>query len=534
MRCFESVSKATATRRLGSVMSSNAVSYLVDRHVGEGRTGRVAIRYAGGQLTYGELAAAVNQAAHHLLQLGVRPEQRVALLLRDGPEFVYFFMAALKIGAVAVPLNTFCNADQLAYYLNDTRAPLLVTERAFADKIPAAGGSVAPLLAHVILAEDGEWRDNAGVVDAFPVAGDDSAFWLYTSGSTGPQKGVVHRHESMRICAENYARDVLEIGEHDVCYSTSKLFFAYGLGNSITFPFAVGASCVLNGGRSDADTIVALIKQCKPTLFFSVPTLYEQLLNSSDVNRELFAGVRMCVSAGEYLPEVIFDAWRERTGKIAYDGIGSTEAMHIFCSNRPGAYRKGASGRPVEGYELKIVDDHGNPVAPTEIGRLLIRGKTIAKGYWNKYDASQSTFQGEWLATGDIYQQTDDGYFKYIGRQGDAFKSSGLWVSPAEIEQALLSHPDVREAGVVAMKNSTGRFVARAFVALKEGAGGRDDSDMKKEIHAHLKGRLSRYKLPESVEILSVLPKTATGKIARAELRQMQCGEPESTVNTTP
>lgn len=503
-----------------SVARQNAASYFVDRHAQEGDAHRAAILHDLGQITYGELARSVSQVGNRLLEIGVLPEQRVLLHLHDGPEWVYFFMGAIKAGAVAVPVNSYCTTEQLAFYLNDSRARIVVTHRRYADKISAI--KTAPLLEQVLYVEDMAWKVYPTKLAPFPAAPDDSAFWLYTSGSTGVPKAVIHRHAGMIACAEGFARDVLDIKSRDRCYSASKSFFAYGLGNSIIFPFSVGATSVLSSQRSDIGTVIGRLRDFKPTLFFAVPALYSQLLASPLVNRELFSSVRMCVSAGEYLPETLFESWRSRTGQMLYDGIGSTEAMHIFCSNRPRALKAGTSGVPVSGYELKIVDVQGVELGVNEVGRLLVRGKTTAKGYWNRHEANQRSFLGEWLATGDIYQRTEDGYYRYLGREDDVFKSSGMWVSPGEVEQVLLTCPHVREAAVVGVRNAAGTSSPKAFVVLEEPAQGLDAEEMRHEILRHLRTRLSRYKIPEHIEFVPELPKTATGKVSRAELRRSQ------------
>jgi len=501
----------------------NAVSFLLDRHAQGDRAERTAVLHQSARVSYGQLARTVNQVGNYLLDLGLQPEQRVMLHLPDGPEWVYFFMAAIKIGAVAVPVSTFCDAEQLAFYLNDSRARLLVTRRQYAAKSPSY--ETAPLLEHIVYVDDAPWKAYSTARSAFAVTPDDSAFWVYTSGSTGRQKAVVHRHGGMLACAQSYCRDVLDIRDSDRCYSASKSFFAYGLGNSITFPFSVGAASILCSSASDAETVVRTIRQFKPTLFFGVPAVYQQLLKAPHVERELFAGVRMCLSAGEYLSETLFESWRARTGHVLYDGIGTTEAMHIFCSNRPSSYRAGTSGVPVQGYDLKIVDSNGTELGPSNAGRLLVRGKTLAAGYWNRCEQNRSAFLGEWLATGDIYQKTEDGFFKYIGRQDDVFKSSGLWVSPGEIEQALLTCPHVAEAAVVAVKHEGGSILAKAFVVLAEAARRESPHDIRQEIYTHLDGRLSKYKIPSDIQFVISLPRTATGKVSRAELRRREAVE---------
>jgi benzoate-CoA ligase family protein len=508
-------------RLSATASSNNAASFFVDRHVHNGNGEQVAIYSCKQNITYASLAKSVNKIGNYLLKSGTRPEQRVALMLPDSPEFIYCFMAVLKIGAVAVPLNTFCNTQLLKYYLNDSRAETLIAHSDYSSLVLSIQDVDLPYLRRTISYEDLENNTEPDALNPYPLTGDDNAFWLYTSGSEGLQKGVMHRHASMRICAKNYGRGVLRINDNDRVFSTSKMFFAYGLGNSIIFPFSVGASSILIKEKCDPATVRDVIKRFKPTLFFSVPMLYKRLLNDNSIQRELFESVRMCISAGEYLPESIFEAWEKEMGQVIYDGIGSTEAMHIFCSNRIDAYRAGTSGMPVQGYELKVVDDEGNPVALDRIGRLMVRGKTLAKGYWNRYDLSQKAFHGEWLVTGDLYRQSIDGYYKYIGRQGDMFKSSGLWVSPIEIEQVILSHEDVAEAAVVASRNLVGFFVAKAYVVARRLAPDQDINDFKRCLYSYLEKKLSRYKIPESIDVVPCLPTTATGKIARAELRKM-------------
>lgn len=502
---------------------ANVVSFFVDRHAQGSRAAHAAILHESGEITYAELAGTINQACNYLLELGVQPEQRVMLHLPDGPEWVFFFMAAIKIGAVAVPVSTFASSAQLAFYLQDSRAKVLVTCRQFAGKSP--GCETTPQLDHVVYVDEEPWKRFSRDFPAFQVERDDTAFWLYTSGSTGRQKAVVHRHGAMLACAQSYCRDVLDIRPSDRCYSASKCFFAYGLGNSITFPFSVGATSILCSRPSDAETVVRTIRELKPTLFFGVPTIYQGLLKSTEVSRELFAGVRMCISAGEYLSETLFESWRDRTGQVLFDGIGTTEAMHIFCSNRPGNYKAGTSGLPVQGYELKVVDANGAELGPASVGRLLVRGSTLAAGYWHRHEQTQSSFMGEWLVTGDVYQRTEDGFYRYIGRQDDVFKSSGLWVSPGEIEQTLLTCPHVAEAAVVAIEHQIGTIRAKAFVVLAQAADQADPDSIRQDIFKHLDGRLSRYKMPAEIEFLAALPKTATGKILRAALRRSRAFE---------
>jgi benzoate-CoA ligase family protein len=502
-------------------MDINAATFLVDRHAPLGNSARVAIVTPASEVTYGQLAVAVDRAANYLQRhLGVLPRQRVVLYLFDSAEFIYFFLAAMKIGAVAVPVSTFCSTDQLAFYLRDTRARVLVTHSDLDIDAAGAARSLRPRLAHTVYVDRDDWQAEEGSIEAFPVDAEDSAFWLYTSGSTGAQKGVVHRHGAILACVRGYCQDVLALSASDRCYSASKLFFAYGLGNSLFFPFSVGAATLLCPHRSEPDNVIGFIRNHRPTLFFAVPTLYNQLLAASQVDAALFDSVRMCVSAGELLPEPLFQRWSQRTGKPVYDGIGSTESMHIFCSNRPGRCRPGTSGVPVKGYQLKLVDADEVEVPVGQPGQLWVRGNTIAKGYWDRYDAARAAFRGEWLVTGDVYEKSADGYFHHLGRKDDVFKVSGLWVSPGEVEEALLACGYAREAAIVAVSNAAGLTSAKAFVVLGDSPEVRDTAAARVAILAHLRERLPHYKVPGEIEFLAALPKTATGKVLRGELRR--------------
>ena len=500
--------------------SANAFDALVTRHArADGE--RTAIVGDAGEVTYARLASAAGCVSRRLTALGIDPEQRVALMVDDSPELVFWLMGAFAHGAVAVPLNTFADAELLNFYLNDCRARLLVADLRYREVVDAARRAGVPHLSHVVWVDDEQYGE-AGDPFAVPFAvdPDDSAVWLYTSGSTSRPKAAMHRHASLLNAAENYGRHVLGIRPEDRTYSTSKLFFAYGLGNSVLFPFSVGASTLLVKERASAAGVVDNLCRYRPTLMFSVPALYNHLADSAVLDADCVSSVRLCLSAGEYLPQAVFDKWHARTGLTILDGLGSTEATHIFCSNTPESVTPGTSGRAVAGYELRIVDEQGIDVATGEVGMLLVKGDTLAKGYWNRHRIAQSAFRGEWLATGDLYRQDEEGRYIYVGRQDDAFKVSGLWVSPVEIEQSLLEHPEVEETAVIGVKDENGLTRARAFVVRRAGtAAGEGDEDLATRLGRHLEGRLPKYKLPREIEEVVSLPRTATGKIARGRLR---------------
>ena len=425
---------------------NNAVEFFIDRNLAKGNDKKIAIYQANKDaLSYQDLAERINKSGNLLLGCGVKRNQKIALLFPDSQDLVSCFFAVLKIGAVAVPLNTFSDPSALTFYLADSGSVMLLADKSFQNLVDQLKTKELPCLENVLFFDDNQVKNQSNQLDGTPVHEDNDAFWLYTSGSTGPPKAAMHRHKGMAICAQNHGHHVLEITAKDICFSTSKIFFAYGLGNSILFPFSVGAASILNPERPTFEVVAENIRRFNPTLFFTVPTAYNKLLESPEIDADLFQTVRMCISAGEYLPTTIFDKWLERTNIKIIDGIGTTEAMHIFCSNTKTSVKAGTSGKPVPGYELRIVDEENKPVKQGQTGRLLLKGKTLAKGYWNRYDETQKVFNGEWLRTGDLYYVDEDGYYVYAGREGDAFKCGGLWVSPSEIEQVILSHEDVIE-----------------------------------------------------------------------------------------
>ncbi len=513
----------------------NVSTAFLDRNIEQGRGDRVAL-YAGDErITYRTLLAQVNRAGNALRALDVRPEERVFLLMLDSPDLAYLFWGAIRIGAVAVPTNTALKPQDYAYMLRDSRAGVLVVS---AELLPAAEPALRdlPALRHVIVAGasvPGPNRHALGTLlaaadpalDPAPTHRDEPAFWLWSSGSTGAPKGTIHLHHDMVATADLYARTVLEIRESDVSFSIAKLYFAYGLGNALYFPFRVGAAAVLHPGRFEPRLYFDLIRRYRPTLFFGVPTAYAAML-AQDGPADLGA-VRLCVSAGEPLPAALFTRWKERFGVEILDGIGSTEALHIYISNRPGRVRPGSSGEVVPGYAVRVVDEEGRDLPHGEIGDLLVSGDSIAAGYWNKHDRTKQAFRGEWFLSGDKYHQDPDGFYWYCGRSDDMLKAGGQWVSPAEVEATLIQHPAVLECGIVGKGDQDGLVKPYAFVVLKPGQTASDA--LAQELQAFVRDKIAAYKYPRWIEFVPELPKTATGKIQRFRLRERLAGEPQQT-----
>ena len=521
----------------------NAAAAFLDGALANGWGNRVALRTSGGDWTYAQLAEGANRAGNALRALGVEMEQRVAVLLYDSPQFACTFFGAIKIGAVPIPTNTALRPQDYQYMLNDSRARVLVVEE---DIWP----QIAPLrreltsLRHVVVVARGSGASGASTADATvdydalvagarpeletaPTIRDDAAFWLYSSGSTGFPKGCVHLQHDMHVCTELYAKPTLGLTPDDLTFSAAKLFFAYGLGNGLYFPLAVGASAVHYPGRVTPESAFQAINDFHPTIFFGVPTLYAGMLAMPDAaSRFDTSSLRLCVSAGESLPPDLFNRWRDRFGVEILDGIGSTEILHIFISNHAGQVRPGCTGTLVPGYEARIVDEQGQPVPRGEIGNLLISGDSICSQYWNKHERTKATILGSWIQTGDKYYQDEDGYYWYGGRSDDMLKVSGQWVSPVEVEAALSSHPKVLEAAVVGRADNDGLIKPQAFVVLQEGAAPGDE--LSDELKQYIKSTLTPVKYPRWVEFVPELPKTATGKIQRYRLREMLAAEEDA------
>lgn len=506
---------------------ANAATYFVDRHVAEGRGDKIAFREVGTgrTLSYRELADTSGRAAAALAAQGIQREERMAMLVLDQIEFPILFWGALKAGIIAVPLNTLLASPVYDAILRDCRAKTLIVSDALFDVVaPVLDGN--PFLRRVIVIGDkvhentktyAELMASADAPDtAFEANADETAFWLYSSGSTGQPKGVNHVHSAMQATAETYGVQVLGIREDDVIFSAAKFFFAYGLGNSMTFPLSVGATSVIFAGRPTPDGIVDILAQEKPTIFCGVPTLYAALVARMEEDGAPVTPLRLSISAGEALPEDVGTRWLKLTGVDILDGVGSTEMLHIFLSNAPGNVVYGTSGVPVPGYDVKLVDEHGTDVGFDTVGELLVNGASAAGGYWNKRQKSRETFEGVWTRTGDKYQKRKDGRFVYCGRTDDMFKVSGIWVSPFEVEQAISSHTSVLECAVVAARDNDGLEKPKAFVVVQ----GECPEQLDDVLREHVKGRVGKWKYPRWIEFVESLPKTATGKIQRFKLRE--------------
>ncbi len=514
----------------------NAVSDFIDANVERGLADKIAFTDPQRTLRYGELQAATCRFGRGLRTLGLRQESRIVLILLDTVDFPIAFWGAIRAGIIPVPLNTLLTPEQYAYMLEDSRAeavlisaPLMQALEPILDRLThlrsaivagADAGSALPKLGRL---ETHRFADilARGTPESWtaPTTSDEVAFWLYSSGSTGAPKGAKHVHTSLMATARLYGQGILGFCADDVVFSVAKLYFAYGLGNSMTFPMSVGASTVLLPDRPTPKSVLEIMRRHSPTLLFGAPTFYGAMLADGEIGRGAGSDrLRLCVSAGEALPPNFSERWREVVGTEILDGIGSTEMLHIFVSNRPGEIRFGTTGKPVPGYEAKIVDEDGRELGPGEIGELVIRGPSAAEGYWNQRAKSQRTFAGEWTHTGDKYIRDEDGFYRCCGRTDDMFKVSGIWVSPFEVEAALISHEAVLEAAVIGKEDQDGLIKPKAFIVLKGGY--QADESLFEALKNHVKQHAGLWKYPRWFEVRTELPKTATGKIQRFKLRE--------------
>jgi 4-hydroxybenzoate-CoA ligase len=508
----------------------NAVDWFVDRHVADG----TAFEDPWRSLTRHGLALATRRFAGALAHGGVGRERRLVMLMLDTVDFPVVFWGALRAGVIPVPVNTLLTPAMVKYVLEDSRAEALaISEPLLPSVLPMLRGITS--LRRVIVAKpDGSPPDvvddpRATAFGDFLASGDpetptvaaspdEVAFWLYSSGSTGAPKGVRHVHGSLRATAETYGAQVLKIAENDVMFSAAKAFHAYGLGNSMTFPMSVGARAVLLPDRPTPDAVLGMMQRYQPTIFAGAPTLFASLLSNPMIGPKAGSDqLRSCISAGEALPEDVGNRWKRMVGVDILDGIGSTEMLHIFISNRMDDVRYGTSGKPVPGYTAMVVDEHDRPVPHGEPGELVVKGPSAADGYWNQREKSRRTFRGEWTYTGDTYSRDADGYYRFLGRRDEMLKVSGVWVSPFEVEEALIAHPAVLEAAVVGREDRDGLTKPRAFIVLDGPVADRDA--LSDELKEHVKQRIGVWKYPRWIEFVDGLPKTATGKIQRFQLR---------------
>jgi benzoate-CoA ligase family protein len=509
----------------------NACEYLLDQRLADGDGQRIALTGVAGDLTYAQLHDQVCRTATGLRALGLQPEQRVLMLMADSPQFVVVYLATMRMGAIPVPVSTMLRTDDVAELLNDSRARFLAITQELAataaeaaalapelagilaDRPPAETG--APVPAHLPVHPLGALAAAPPAETVYPTNADSPAFWLYTSGTTGKPKAAMHRHGAIKVVCETYGARVLRIRRDDRCLSAAKAFFAYGLGNSVLFPLSAAASAVLEPAPSRPDVIVDAAQKYSATLFFAGPTFFANMLRG-ELPADVMAGIRLAASAGEALPAALYTRWTSRFGPDILDGIGMTEMLHIFLSNRAGAVRPGTTGVAVPGYDLRLMDENGHEVEPGTPGTLFVRGASAATGYWSRYDTSRQVFQGEWLRTGDTYVQDADGYYTCLGRTGDMLKASGIWVSPAEIEARLFAHEAVAQAVVVAAPDANGLEKPVAFVICEPRR-----TVTEAELIEFCRQALPSFKRPRKVVFVTSYPTTATGKVRRVELRRM-------------
>ena len=504
----------------------NCASIFLDRHIEEGRGERVAIYYGQQVITYQEVYEQANKLGNALQNLNVERENRVYLLLPDSPSLIYAMLGAMKIAAVPVPVNSRLPEQSQEYMINDSRAKVVIVAEDLVDKVEKIRPQLK-FVQHIIV--DGESSSNylklsdimsssSSELEPAETDRDEPAFWLYTSGSTGEPKGVIHQHQNWLYCCECYANSILDIQESDICLSVSKLFHAYGLGNGLFFPFYVGGSTVMYPDVPRPDPFLAAAERYKVTLLHSFPTRRSSDLAIPELETKYdLSKIRLCASAGEPLPQVLFERWKDKFGVEILDGIGSTEVLHIYISPRPGRVRAGSTGWPCPGYEAKIVDDEGQALPRGEMGTLWVKGESTTSGFWNKKEKTRKQCLGEWFNTEDLWYVDEDGYYWYSGRADDAFKSRGEWVMPVEVENVIMKHVSVLESAVIGFKDEDGLEKPMAFVVLLSASDASEE--LEAELKEHIRKELPGYKVPARIRFIHELPKTATGKYQRFKLR---------------
>ncbi len=503
----------------------NLAEDFIDRNVSDNLGAKPAFIDPARTITYGQLQEASCQMANAFTELGIRRETRIAMLMLDTVDWPIVFFGAIRAGIIPVALNTLLVSDQYKFMLNDSRAEVLFVSAQLYDTVAPILDEVASVRKIIVVGGKYENHSNLdeilsgqpGTFETVATLPDEVAFWLYSSGSTGQSKGTPHVQSSMAFTAKTYGANILGIKQNDVCFSAAKFFFAYGLGNAISFPMSVGATTVLLPTRPTPQDVFKTLRQNKVTLFFGVPTLFGAILaDETCTANDSISALRLCASAGEALPADIGEKWSQKFGVDIIDGIGSTEMLHIFLSNKPGDIKYGTSGREFDGYQLRLVGENGNEVQEGEIGELLVNGQSAANGYWNQRQKTRHTFEGFWTRTGDKYTRDKNGYYHYCGRTDDMFKVSGIWVSPFEVESSLVSHPAVLEAAVVACAGKDELVKPKAFIVLNDGMTG---DGLTRELQDLVKTQIGKWKYPRWIEFVDDLPKTATGKIQRFKLR---------------
>lgn len=497
-----------------------AVSF-IDRHVAEGRSDVIALRSAHGDVSYGQLAENVARCGNALKSLGIGRGERILMAVKDSPTFFYVFWGAIKAGFVPVVVNTLLKAPDYRHLIEDSACVGVIYSSELADEVIKAASTASPRPVHVLSTDAVAtlMETAAESLVPAPTRSDEDCFWLYSSGSTGKPKGVVHVHRDMVITSVRYGIGTIGIEQKDTVFCVSKLFFSFGFGGGMTFPLWAGATIALSEELPSAEMAFKMIEKYRPTVYFCVPTLYGQQLHALETSSRDLSSIRVAASAGEALPAPIFHKWQERTGIAILDGIGSTEVLHVFVCNRHGDIKPGSSGRPVPGYEVKVVDEAGNPVGPGEIGILMVKGQSNARCYWNNPEKTAQTMCGEWLNTGDMYTYDEQGYYTNAGRGDDMLKVGAMWCSPVEIESKLLEHPKVREAAVVGRADADGLLKPAAYIVPKNAGDACEETV--EELKKFCKSNLAGYKYPRWFTFVEQLPKTVTGKIQRFKLRQL-------------